>query len=92
MSLDVDIYMNNILKFFRDNPTELYNLIPKQKEEEFFQKIREVASHNEMKGDEVALTQKQLINICRVLNSSKTIDEEVEKVIIKTSFGSYSLN
>jgi hypothetical protein len=29
MSVDVDIYMNGIQKFFRDNPEELLNLIPK---------------------------------------------------------------
>ena len=92
MGLDVDIYMNNILKFFKDNPTELYNLIPKQKEEEFFEKIREVASQNEEKGSDVALTQKQLLNICRVLNTQKTFDEQSSKIMVYTPFGSFSLN
>ena len=92
MSLDVDIYMNNILKFFKENPTELKNLVPQQKEEEFFQKIREVASFNEKKGQEVALTQKQLLNICRILNTQNTFDEKVFQVLVFTPFGSYSLN
>lgn len=92
MSLDVDIYMNNILKFFKDNPKELYNLVPKQKENEFFEKIREVALSNEKKGDEVALTQKQLINICRSINTQTNVQQLAEKIMVYTPFGSYSLN
>lgn len=92
MSLDVDIYMNNILKFFRENPKELLSLVPKQKEKEFYDKIREVAMLNQTKGDEVALTQKQLIDICKDVNTGKSIDEIAQKVIFFTPFGSYSLN
>lgn len=92
MSLDVDIYMNNILKFFRENPNELLSLVPKQKEKEFYEKIREIAFMNEKKGDEVALTKKQLIDVCKDLNTTKTIDEIAEKIIFHTPFGSYSLN
>jgi len=33
MSVDVEIYMNGILKFFRENPNDLLNLVPKTKEE-----------------------------------------------------------
>ena len=92
MSLDVDIYMNNILKFFRENPKELLNLVPQQKEKEFYEKIREIALVNEKKGDDVALTKKQLIDVCKDLNTKKTIDEIAEKVIYHTPFGSFSLN
>ena len=40
MSVDVKIYMNNIIKFFKENPNDLFNLIPKNKEDEFYRKLR----------------------------------------------------
>ena len=98
MSVDVDIYMNNIISFFRQNPKELLSLVPKEKEKEFYSKIREEAMKNDEKGEEVSLTQKQLIDICRELNVDKTrytlgvSEEVVNKVLIKTPFGEYSLN
>ena len=48
--VDVEIYMNNIIKFFRENPTDLLNLVPKDKEEYFYTKIKEVAIENYKKG------------------------------------------
>ena len=50
MSVDVEIYMNNIIKFFRENPTDLLNLVPKDKEEFFYIKIKEVAIENYKKA------------------------------------------
>ena len=50
MNVDVEIYMNNIVKFFKSNPKDLLNLVPKEKEEEFYNKIREVAIENSDKG------------------------------------------
>ena len=44
--VDVEIYMNNIIKFFRENPTDLLNLVPKDKEQYFYTKIKEVAIEN----------------------------------------------
>ena len=46
MSVDVEIYMNNLIKFFRENPKDLLNLIPKNKEDEFYIKIKERAAQN----------------------------------------------
>jgi hypothetical protein len=36
MNVDVEIYMNNMVKFFKSNPNDLLNLIPKGKEDEFY--------------------------------------------------------
>ena len=80
MSVDVEIYMNNLIKFFRENPKDLLNLIPKNKEDEFYVKIKEVAYQNYDKGEEAALTQPQLIDICRVLNG-QVIDEKIEEKV-----------
>ena len=80
MSVDVEIYMNNLIKFFKENPKDLLNLIPKNKEDEFYVKIKEVAFQNYEKGEEAALTQPQLIDICRVLNGQVIDDKIKEKV------------
>jgi hypothetical protein len=61
--VDVEIYMNNIIKFFRENPTDLLNLVPKDKEEYFYTKIKKVAIENYEKGEDVSLTQSQLISL-----------------------------
>ena len=79
MSVDVEIYMNNLIKFFRENPKDLLNLIPKNKEDEFYIKIKEIAFQNYEKGEEAALTQPQLIDICRVLNG-QVIDDKIEEL------------
>lgn len=113
MNVDVEIYMNNIIKFFKENPNDLLNLVPKAKEEEFYSKLREVANQNYENGEEVPLTKNQIIIICAELhgkskktkeetNELKTISEilndsryqelTIEKLIINTPFGHYSLN
>ena len=97
MNVDVEIYMNNIVKFFKSNPNDLLNLVPKDKEEEFYSKIREVAYDNNEKGEDAPLTQKQMINICVVLNGKQPKDEKVveaklESYMMDTKFGIIFLN
>jgi len=84
--------MNNIIKFFRQNPKDLMNLVPKNKEEEFYVKIREVAVENIENGKEVSLTQKQLIDVCRELNVKKIELPEIPASFFKTKFGLICLN
>jgi hypothetical protein len=93
MSVDVEIYMNNIVKFFRENPKDLLNLIPKDKEEEFYGKIREQAFQNLEKGEEASLTQKQLMDICVKLNGKDpVIDKKHKDIFIPTKYGIICLN
>ena len=97
MNVDVEIYMNNIVKFFKSNPNDLLNLVPKDKEEEFYSKIREVAYDNIEKGEDAPLTQKQMINICVILNGKQPKDEKVveaklESYMMDTKFGIIFLN
>jgi len=97
MSVDVEIYMNNIVKFFKSNPNDLLNLVPKDKEDEFYDKIRETAIQNIDKGEEASLTQKQMIDICVVLNGKipkedKVVEEKLQSYIIGTKFGPIFLN
>lgn len=92
MSVEVEIYMSNIIKFFKDNPDELYKLIPQNKKEEFFTKIRKTATDNLEKGDEVTLTKNQIIEICKEMNSNSHLFSRSEGVIVYTPYGEYSLN
>ena len=68
MNVDVEIYMNNFIKFFRENPNDLFTLIPKGTEDEFYKKIKEVSLKNIESGDDPSLTQKQILDICVVIN------------------------
>jgi hypothetical protein len=97
MNVDVEIYMNNIVKFFKSNPKDLLNLVPKEKEEDFYDKIREVAIENSDKGEDAPLTQKQMIDVCVVLNGrtpkeDKVVEEKLESYIMGTKFGPIFLN
>jgi hypothetical protein len=93
MSVDVEIYMNNIIKFFRENPKDLLNLVSKEKEEEFYQEIKKVAILNSDKSEEVSLTQKQLIEICVKLNGKEYKDnKKIDKTFIETNYGRICLN
>lgn len=88
MNVDIEIYLSNLIKFFRDNPKDLTSLVPKSKEQEFYQKIRETAIENHHSGREITLTQKQLIGICVQLNTKSTND----KVFVKFKEFSICLN
>ena len=90
MNVDVEIYMSNLIKFFKENEKDLLNLVPKEKEEEFYKKIRQIATHNSEKGEDASLTRQQLIDVCLELNGNKSIEQK--NIIIPTIFGEYSLN
>lgn len=93
MYLDVEIFMNKIVKFFRENPNELYNLIPTGKEDDFFKEIRKKSIENVDEGSEATLTQKQMIEVCVKINSSESeSDEKKSKIFVDTLFGKICLN
>ena len=84
--------MNNIIKFFREHPKDLMNLIPKEKEETFYEKIRKVAYENFEKGKEVGLTKTQMIEICKDLNQKNIEVEKIDKAFVETKFGLMCMN
>lgn len=92
MNVDVEIYMSNIIKFFKENPQDLLNLVPESKKNEFFDKVREFAITNADKGDEVSLTRQQLIDICVEINGKQKDIEKKSNVIVNTIYGDYCLN
>lgn len=90
--VDVEIYISNLIKFFKNNPNDLLNLIPEEKKEEFFKKIKEVAIDNYENGNEVSLTQKQLIGICLEITKTNKLDTKQESFFQDTKFGRIYLN
>lgn len=94
-NIEVDIWLNQFISFFDKNPNELKQLIGDIDKELFFSKVKERCIKNLEEGDEVSLTQKQLIDILVSLN--KTHNQEinfknVDKLFEKTKFGSFCLN
>ena len=71
--VDVDIYINQLISFFNKNPNDLIDLIGDLLKESFYKKVREQCIKNSEVGDEVSLTQKQIIDI--VVELKKVISE-----------------
>lgn len=89
MNIDVELYMSNILKFFKENPDDLNNLVSKSKEQEFYQKIREVAIKNYENGEDVTLTQSQIMKVCYELKNETNGNY---KIFHRTILGEICLN
>ena len=83
MSVDVEIYLSQLLKFFKENPDDLLSLIPKGKEEDFFEKLREVVNFNHEKGEEIALTHQQMTDICVEINKGKPIEKDEFEILLE---------
>jgi hypothetical protein len=95
MNVDVEIYLNGVIKFFKSNPKDLFTLIPEGKELDFYDKIREVSLINLDKGDDVSLTQKQILEICLILNGKDPNTPKIkpaDNYIFETKFGTIFLN
>jgi len=81
MNVEVEIYMTNITKFFKNNPKDLLSLIPQDKENIFFEKIREKVVDNVENGQDVTLTKKQLSDICLEINKpQKQVSEVIDLI------------
>ena len=93
MNVEVEIYMTNITKFFKNNPKDLLSLIPQEKENIFFEKIREKVVDNVENGQDVTLTKKQLLDICLEINKpQKQVSEVIDSIYQETKFGRIYLN
>lgn len=74
MSVDVEVYLSGIIKFFRENPKDLLSLVPKDKEEDFYSMIRKYSFTNYENGDDYVLTRNQILEICVQLNEKKRME------------------
>lgn len=90
MDVDVKIYVSNLKKFFNENPSDLANLIPVDRSQEFFQEVEEIAISNFEGGKEIPLTRQQLINLCVKLNGNPP--KKGDEVFVELPYGKFFLN
>jgi len=92
--VDVQIYLSQIKTFFKENPNQLLKLIGKAKPEDFFDGIERIALSNLKNGDDVQLTNNQMIQLVVDLNGKeqKIKKKEVLVPYQKFKFGKIYLN
>jgi hypothetical protein len=86
-NIDVDIYLTQLKKFFKDNPSDLTAIIGNIDSDLFYEEVRNQAILNIEKGEEVQLTQIQILNIIVKLSRLKK-----NPLFIETQFGKICLN
>lgn len=92
--IDIDIYYNQIVSFFNNNPNDLISLIGEDLKEDFFKKIKEQCYINYNNGEDIMLTKDQIIDIVLSLKEGTS---DVRPIVIgglfqKTDLGFFSLN
>ena len=92
MNIDVEIYIKNFINFFENNPNELIDLIGDTLKEVFYEKVKEQCYKNHDNGEEITLTQKQLIDIVVKLKRGDVKIALTNGVFQQTNFGLISLN
>jgi hypothetical protein len=91
-NVDVDIYVSQLISFFNNNPNDLIDLIGDSLKDAFYEKIKEQCLKNVKDGDEVSLTQKQIIDIVVKLKKGKNIESKIHSIVQETKFGNIFLN
>jgi hypothetical protein len=92
MNIDIQIYISQMKTFFNENPNELVTLIGDNDPDKFFYEMERVALINHEKGEDIQLTQKQMLEILVELNTE--INRVVGSItpISETKFGTIYLN
>ncbi len=94
-NLEVELYLNQFKSFFEKNPNELTQLIGGDYYDLFYERVEEQCYKNVESGDEVSLTQQQLIDIIVKLKDSDSPHIEtsrLQELFQKTKFGYFCLN
>lgn len=93
-NIDVEIYFSQFKTFFVENPKELRKLIGKASDNDFFNEVYNTISNNHDNGDEIVLTQKQIIEIVLKINDTKPkeVNDTIDSIFQKTNFGLICLN
>jgi hypothetical protein len=94
-NIDAEIYLNNLIGFFEKNPNDLIDLIGEMRKDTFYKKLKEKVYENADKGEEIQLTQKQLIDIVVSMYDDaqkKGQKIEVQVPVVKTNYGIIWLN
>ena len=95
MSVDVEIYMTQLIEFFEKNPNDLMTLIGDLQKNEFYQKLREKCENNFKEGRDIVLSKEQIVEIVLELKFVGVESNEkryLNNIIQKTSFGDIILN
>ena len=92
-NVDVEIYLNQFISFFNKNPNDLIELIGDINKDMFYKKVEEQCYKNFDNGDDISLTQTQLIDIVVSIKKVGQVDEDkIIGTFQKTKFGMISLN
>jgi len=94
-NVDVEIYINQFTSFFNNNPNDLLELIGDVLKDDFYDRVKQQSLDNVNNGEDVSLTQKQIISIVVALKKSQNDEVDMDKiksVFIQTPFGQFSLN
>lgn len=95
-NLDVEIYISQLISFFENNPNDLIDLIGESDKDEFYELVRQQCMSNYENGDDVTLTQHQIIGIVVKLKKKDVNDSQmviiVDKVFQSTKYGIIGLN
>lgn len=91
-SVDVDIYLSQVVRFFESNPKELKTLIGNIDKNDFFDKVKETAYKNFKKGEDVTLTKKQIVEIILEIFNEKQEKSPVEPGFMRTKYGDICMN
>jgi hypothetical protein len=92
-NVDVEIYLNQFVTFFKKNPEELKMLIGNVDEEIFFTRVEEQCNKNLEKGEDVEITRNQILDILVDLRSDEVVPKsKIEDIFLKTKFGQICMN
>lgn len=94
--VDIDIYINQLVRFFESNPNDLMELIGELDKDEFYNLLKEQAILNYDKGEDITLTQSQIIEVVVKLKKKDMTNEKlviiINKVFQSTNYGLIGLN
>jgi len=93
-SIDIEIYLSQIKTFFNENPEQLLKLLGQANAEDFFKGVKKIALQNMEKGEDIQLTNNQMIQLVVDLNKPKQKVQTTEVLVpyINHRFGRIYLN
>jgi hypothetical protein len=91
--VDVEIYMNQFINFFENNPNDLIELIGDTLKDDFYNKVRERCIQNYEKNGEISLTKTQMVEIViEIKNDGNRDIIKLSKIFESTKYGDICLN
>ena len=92
-NVDIEIYMNQFINFFENNPNDLIDLIGETLKETFFEKVRMRCIENYEKGEDISLTNRQMMEIVLEIRNEDSPDiKKISKIFESTKYGTICLN